>query len=420
MSFARADDLASALAKRSADSRIRGAAIGIVSAGQSTPVVLEGDVATPTAEFEIGTATKAFTGLAAAELSLQGKLDLEAPVSGLVPELAGTYAGTVTAHELATNTAKLPADLSKTGYTEADLLAYLKTAPATPGQGSDLSFALLGVVIGRAAQAAFGDFVQSSILNTLDMHATGFLAGPPAPAGLLQGYDVILSQLPFTPVTGPAAAVNGVYSNANDLLLFVKLNLTPESFGDLGRAAALSQKLGLGWDAETAPYTLTGGSFDGFSASLSIDPARKSAALAMLNALDLYEAQALRDIALGGPDNSADPTFPAGAVTALAGAYYGTSSGQSAELAIQALGTQYLTLTLGSANARLYPVSPSGKSGSYAFVNYGATFTDFVTLPGAPATLTGTVPSLTYNFYVGTDSSGQPKFSPLAFQRQTQ
>ena len=42
------------------------------------------------------------------ELAVEKKLDLESPISHYIPELQGTFIGTVTAHLLAIHKAQLP------------------------------------------------------------------------------------------------------------------------------------------------------------------------------------------------------------------------------------------------------------------------------------------------------------------------
>lgn len=55
--------------------------------------------------FRIGSVTKMFTGALLARLAELGRIDLQAPISRYVPELAGKKVGTVTAHQLLTHTA---------------------------------------------------------------------------------------------------------------------------------------------------------------------------------------------------------------------------------------------------------------------------------------------------------------------------
>ena len=69
----------------------RGTAIGIIDADGSANQLMVGDVKTENDLLEIGSISKSFAGISAAELSIEGKLDLEAPISNYVPELAGTF-----------------------------------------------------------------------------------------------------------------------------------------------------------------------------------------------------------------------------------------------------------------------------------------------------------------------------------------
>ena len=67
--------------------------------------VERGDPVTTETLFRVGSVTKMFTGALLAHLAEAGRIDLQAPISRYVPELAGKRVGTVTAHQLLTHTA---------------------------------------------------------------------------------------------------------------------------------------------------------------------------------------------------------------------------------------------------------------------------------------------------------------------------
>lgn len=67
--------------------------------------VERGDPVTTETLFRVGSVTKMFTGALLAQLAETGRIDLQAPISRYVPELAGKRVGTVTTHQLLTHTA---------------------------------------------------------------------------------------------------------------------------------------------------------------------------------------------------------------------------------------------------------------------------------------------------------------------------
>ena len=87
-------DLAVSEVDLSATEPVREAAIGSLTA--SSPM-------------EIGSITKALTGLVVADAVRRGELSLSAPVATYLPELAGSPAGTVTMRELITHHGGIPA-----------------------------------------------------------------------------------------------------------------------------------------------------------------------------------------------------------------------------------------------------------------------------------------------------------------------
>ena len=68
-------------------------------------VRLAGIGADDTTAMEVGSMTKAMTGLVIADAVRRGEVRLDAPVSTYLPALKGSPAGAVTMHELVTHTA---------------------------------------------------------------------------------------------------------------------------------------------------------------------------------------------------------------------------------------------------------------------------------------------------------------------------
>jgi CubicO group peptidase (beta-lactamase class C family) len=77
----------------------------IYSRGYGVADIETGRAVTANTLFRVGSVTKMVTGAVLAQLAVENKLDLRAPISTYVTELAGRRVGTVTAHQLLTHTA---------------------------------------------------------------------------------------------------------------------------------------------------------------------------------------------------------------------------------------------------------------------------------------------------------------------------
>jgi CubicO group peptidase (beta-lactamase class C family) len=80
-------------------------AVAQIDLGASTQVRLAGLGADATTPMEVGSLTKAMTGLVVADAVRRGELRMDVPVETYLPALAGSPSGTVTMHELVTHTA---------------------------------------------------------------------------------------------------------------------------------------------------------------------------------------------------------------------------------------------------------------------------------------------------------------------------
>ena len=80
-------------------------AVAEVDLDAAQQVRLAGIGADDTTAMEVGSMTKAMTGLVIADAVRRGEIRMDAPVSTYLPQLKGSPAGTVTMHELVTHTA---------------------------------------------------------------------------------------------------------------------------------------------------------------------------------------------------------------------------------------------------------------------------------------------------------------------------
>jgi CubicO group peptidase (beta-lactamase class C family) len=409
---------------------LRGAALGSITGGKSESARF-GDGKFPNALFEIGSISKSFTGIVLAQLTIEGKVDLESPVSKFIPELANTFAGTVTARELATHQARLiNSYLDSDGRisekeTEEELIQFMKAYqpdpiqfPAAKRQYSNLGFALLGLLIKRVERAnSFTEVVEHKILTPLEMKKTRFLVSDTKPFGLLQGYDVLLRPSSYYKISDLACASGGIVSNLEDMMKFLEANAHP-SHSKLREAIELSHSLGLGWDSEPGklPISKNGAMPSGFSSFMVFDPTpgKELGAIVLTNSLNSTVAMGLGTEIVKG----ADENLPAQALLPVApditskvvGNYL--ADGTNARIRIFKSGKDTLGAELFS-NSGVSGVRLHFFNNQMLFVDTGIQITDAIQIVNQGDKVT----EIHYLALTGYDLAGKPNYQKTTFVR---
>ena len=232
-----------------------GLAIGIIKAGKTTTYfygatkktggLLPGD----NTLFEIGSITKTFTGTILAHAINEGRMNLEDDITKYLPagydNLSFKGKGIKIKH-LANHTSRLPAvpenmqnqkDFDKNNpyknYSTEMLLDYLKTVtldtfPGAINEYSNMSLALLGVILEGVYNKGYDELVSDIILKPLNMKSTVFKTPTPtakSPLKMASGYNG------ETGVTTPVwdfqafASAGGLKSTIGDMLKYLKANM---------------------------------------------------------------------------------------------------------------------------------------------------------------------------------------------------
>lgn len=192
--------------------------------------------------FEIGSVTKAFTGLLLADMVERGEVKLDDPVvkylppGVVVPERNGKA---ITLLDLATHTSGLPrlpdnmamADPSNpyADYTEAQLDTFLKGYVLTRDIGATYEYSNLGVgLLGRAlALRAGGDYetvLSQRVLKPLGLSSTAITLAPSLARRFSTGHTADLAETPHWDLPSLAGA-GGLRSSAEDLLTLLAAEL---------------------------------------------------------------------------------------------------------------------------------------------------------------------------------------------------
>ena len=228
-----------------------GLAVAVLS-GENTHILCYGTTdrssgypITPHSVFEIGSITKAFTGILLAEAMRRGEVQLEDPVNKFLPEevrIPARGKKTLTLRHLVTHTSGLPrlpdnidrdvffTDNPYRTYTVEQLYEFLPRAQVAPGRQhaySNLGVGLLGHILALAAGSDYESLVRGRILEPLGMTDTSILLSEDQRRRLAQPHDGgrQVSNWDIPTLSGAGA----LRSTAADMLKFLQANAAPDS-----------------------------------------------------------------------------------------------------------------------------------------------------------------------------------------------
>ncbi len=269
------------------------AAVAAVSAGE---VRLAGLGAGPEADFELGSISKALTGLLHAEALARGEVTASTTLGELLP-LAGTAAGGVALAALSTHRSGLPRLPRSAGVVRRSFALWLRganpygddvetlldQARGTPvgrprPRYSNLGFELLGHALARAAGTGFAELVERRIASPLALQT---LYAPAEPAELRP--DALIGRSRSgrrqEPWTGEAIApAGGPRASIGDMALLVRaiLDGTAPGMAALEPVARFlgPVRIGAGWFTSThdgREITWHNGGTGGFRSWVGLD-----------------------------------------------------------------------------------------------------------------------------------------------------
>jgi CubicO group peptidase (beta-lactamase class C family) len=279
-------------------------AVVMVDTNSLQPVHIAGVGAASTTRMEIGSITKAMTGLVIADEVQRGELRLDVPVSAYLPQLAGSEAGEVTLSELVTHTA---------GYSEFGGAAIQRGLVAAPfGRtflGTDLAglmrearaqrlvnrghytYSTIGAAIaGQAAAAAAGmgylDLMRTRLFEPLGMNDTVVQETAPLVSGGFARSGLLVE--PWT--LNAYAPGGGAVSSAIDLakLATALLDGTAPGMAALEPKTATTQsdtRVGTFWHTSVwsggQVVTWHGGQTGGYTSYFGLDRTRHRAVIVL-------------------------------------------------------------------------------------------------------------------------------------------
>lgn len=266
-----------------------------------------GDTAVgPDTAFEIGSVTKALTGMLLADLVRDGTVRADEPLRALLPdvEFAEPDVADTTLAELASHRSGLPrVRITGVGqalgmnlrvlrgrdpYAGQDtrwLLSTVAGAKAAAGKPeisySNYGMAVLGHALAERAGTPYPELVQRRILEPLGMNATGFhLDGAAPPEHRAYGTNAGGRTVDPWGASGYAPAGTGAWSTAADLARLVSAVLTQTAPGADAATPRFDEtadrRVGYGWFTDRADgqeFTWHNGATSGFRSFVGFDRA---------------------------------------------------------------------------------------------------------------------------------------------------
>jgi CubicO group peptidase (beta-lactamase class C family) len=295
-----------------------GIAIGVFTRGERR--VFAYGAATPESMFEMGSATKTFTGLLLAHMAAEQKVRLNEPVRELLPDLRvpKPEGEEITLVDLATHRSSLrrmdlsfrPPDPDNpfADYDKERLYIFMRARGVRKWADfgfvySNLGMGLLGHALGVRAGIDYVPLVKKVITDPLSMHDTVFTLNDDQKPRFMQPYQMQLGpRHPVRPFdVDVLAGAGGFRSTAGDMLAWAEANLHPDRLSPgvgAGRSvlvaalkashelrdAGQGRKIGLAWlhHPPTGRYW-HGGATAGTSTEISFDPKNDTALVVLSN-----------------------------------------------------------------------------------------------------------------------------------------
>jgi CubicO group peptidase (beta-lactamase class C family) len=193
--------------------------------------------------FDTASVTKLFTSVAALQLVDEGRLDLDAPITGLVDLAGTTISDRVTVRQLLTHTSGIADDADEEAgedyaalFVDRPCYAVMQTRDLVqgfahkppmfePGNGcryNNAGFVLVGLAIEAITGTSYRDHVRSAVFARAGMASSGFFDRRDADPDVAEGWDRVdgvwrQNIFSYPPIGSPDG---GAHVTAADLVAF--------------------------------------------------------------------------------------------------------------------------------------------------------------------------------------------------------
>lgn len=328
------DTVRQAVTGRVQSGRVPGMAVGLIGPDGVSQTILAGQARAGVpmdahTVVEIGSITKAFTGILLAEMAARGEVRLDQSVSELLPEAgrpSSRNGKAITLEQLSMHTSGLPrlpnnmrpanpdnpyADYGADRMYEFLRGHELRRDPGAQYEYSNLGAGLLGHVLALRAGTSFEELMRARVLAPLGMASSGTALTDQMRGRAASGHSADGDVVPRWDIPTLAGA-GALRSTLDDMLGFLSANLSPADDG-LGRAIAASQaprfrvnsalSLGLNWHRSSFrgdTMVWHNGGTAGFRTFLGWNPRTRTGIVLLSNASQDNEDIA-RHVLLGMP-----------------------------------------------------------------------------------------------------------------------
>lgn len=281
--------------------------------------------------FEIGSITKAFTGILLADMVLKGEVSLDDPAAKYSrpgAKLPARGDRQITLRDLATQTSGLPrlppafAPADRTNpYSGFDADKLYEALAATSLEReigaryeySNFGFMWLSEMLSRVGGGTYEEVLRRRVLEPLGMNETAVVLREEQRKRFVDGHDGAGKAVPHWDFAAATAGVGGLRSSAADMAKFagavaglrdtplraaIELALKPDRVGRLGM-------VGLAWMESSTPGGRTiywhNGATAGFRSMLAVDRNARRASVVLANAASAFDDLANRLL---------DPSYP--------------------------------------------------------------------------------------------------------------
>lgn len=317
------------------DGLVVGFVVGIVQNGRSQVIVygetVRGSGVAPDADtvYEIGSVTKAFTGVLLADMLQQGLMKLDDPAQKYLPQsvkMPIAQGQAITLEHLATHTSglpRLPENLSPADptnpyadYSTQMLFDFLNghriRRPPGEDEYSNLGMGLLGHLVARQSRKSYEQVLIGRICEPLGMADTCITLSANQRERLAPPYDASL-QPDHNWDLDALAGAGAIRSTCRDMMTFIEANLADDD-RPITQALQLShrkqhtmsdgQAIGLGWHIARDGITRWhNGMTGGYHVWLAVVPSRNVGVVVLANTASMQITtfgEQITRIALGG------------------------------------------------------------------------------------------------------------------------
>ena len=294
------------------EKRLPGAAVGVVhgdrlewSAGIGFADVESRRPPDAGTLYRIASITKTFTGTAIMRLRDEGRLDLDDPIGRHIPELAHLTQVTIRrllSHESGLQSEPPDADWRRVLYEPsiarnlargADITT--RVPPNSQHKYSNMGFQILGEIVARTAGVPYVDHLRATILDPLEMKASGFDPLPPHLAvRAATGYSgrFVSDELAKAPIPPSIGAEGGLWSCVEDLSRWLAYQFSDDrTLAEMHRPRYLAnnewtEAFGIAWYAVRRGervWVMHSGSLHGFRSCVCFGPEHGVGAIVLFN-----------------------------------------------------------------------------------------------------------------------------------------